>query len=215
MKTNKEKFQEMNKKQKMEYIGEYYKWHILGVMVLIAVAVSLIKTMTAPPEPVHSLNIAVAGKFSADEQILADVQQAFINELDVKLDWQMIDWEYDVSMAVAIDTKLMAMASVGELQGYLISETKFNAYQNSGNLANMFYPLDEIESLNDFFATYDEKKLITDLDENGIQHIYGIKADTVNGLENVVFGETFVYTLFANQENEEVASALTQKFFAN
>jgi len=67
--TDLEKLREMNFKEKLEFIWEYYKYFIIGFVITVAVIWSLIYTIVLNPSPEPALFISWNAGFVTDAQI--------------------------------------------------------------------------------------------------------------------------------------------------
>jgi len=67
--TELEKLREMNFKEKLEYIWEYYKYFIIGFVVAVAFIGSLLYTVVLNPSPEPALFISWNAGFATNEQL--------------------------------------------------------------------------------------------------------------------------------------------------
>ena len=72
--TESEKLREMNFKEKIEYIWEYYKYFIIGFVIAAAVTGSLLYSLVINPNPESALFISWHAGFATDEQ-LSDLKE--------------------------------------------------------------------------------------------------------------------------------------------
>ena len=107
-------FKDMDKKQKVKHIWEYYRYHILATIIAIGVVFSLGKTMLFP-EPPNEVDIVMAGSMYIDSTQEEQVRENFKEEFKTGLDLNAIDWNGDIQFAAIMNQKIPMLFSAKEL----------------------------------------------------------------------------------------------------
>jgi hypothetical protein len=152
MKTNKEKYRELSKKQKKEYIWEYYKYHIVGIVSLLLIIGSLINTWFINPPAKAAVSITFMNKYiNTDEtdEIKNELVKLIITEEDHNKDvfinnYFLTDNIENADLDMASNTKFMANISAKELDVIILNKEKFENLSAIGT----FLELDKL-MLND------------------------------------------------------------------
>ena len=135
------KFEEMNKKQKIAHIWDYYRYHILAVIIAIAVLGALGKTILFP-EPPDAVDIMFAGQMYVDETSTQLVDQ-FKEEYPAGLDLTNVNWESDPQISSIMFQKIPLLLTTNELDVMGIA-TKTGERFAQIYWEDMFMPLEDI-----------------------------------------------------------------------
>ncbi len=125
------KYQDLDRKDKIEYILDYYKIHIIAGILLLILIYNILNTLVFNPEKKVSLDIVVRGGNFDFIEMEADVlkdELATLIELDSKKEQVSIEnlpiREYsNPSFRMAYESKFMAKASNDDLDIIIIDET--------------------------------------------------------------------------------------------
>lgn len=194
-------FEEMNKKEKIKHIWEYYRWHILATIIAVVMIFSLGKTILFP-EPPDEVDIVIAAQMytSVDQE---SVIQKFKDEFKTGLDLTNVNWE-DAQSSVVMLQKIPLMITTDEMDIFGASSA---AYENFVQIygEDMFTPLEDIPALNSLLEKYKDNLVTCDYvsDENGNkiateEHVYGIRVDKLSNIPCI-------------EANEEIIVGLTSK----
>ena len=194
-------FEEMNKKEKVKHIWEYYRWHILATIIAVAMIFSLGKTMLFP-EPPDEVDIVIAAQMytSIDQE---SVVQQFKDEFKTGLYLTSVNWE-DAQSSVVMLQKIPLMITTDEMDIFGASS---DVYENFVEIygEDMFTPLEDIPILSELLEKYKDNLVTCDYvkDENGNKiatekHVYGIRVDKLSNIPCI-------------EANEELIIGLTSK----
>lgn len=172
----------MSKKKQAEYIWDYYKLHIIGVLVIILIAVSFIHSQATKIDYVFNLtmigNIIDDNKKIDLEKKLTSivVKQGEIRKqaiVDI-----MIPDKSNNSGALSNEymQKFIAMMSVGELDVIVLDKSLFDTFVKQG----MFLRLDNNLNL----ATIKNKKIEASSSDN-TKAVYAINAENIKIFKDI------------------------------
>ena len=190
------KFEEMNKKQKIEHIWEYYRYKILAFVVGVCVVIGLGKAILFQ-DPPNDVDITMAGQMYIDVNY-SDVTDQFKEEYQTGLNLINVNWEEDPQTASIIYQKIPFLMSTDELDVMAIATNTFEGFaQIYGE--EMFTPLEDIPEMSDLLEKYKDRLFVCDkiVDENGDlvetkSHIYGIKVDTFSNIPCIIASEEMI-----------------------
>lgn len=191
-------FKEMNKKEKVKHIWEYYRWHILATVIAVVMIFSLGKTILFP-EPPDEVDIVIAAQMYTNTDYNSVLQQ-FKEEFKTGLDLMNINWE-DAESAFVMLQKIPLMITTDEMD---IFGTSSDAYEDFVKIygEDMFTPLEDIPALSDLLEKYKDNLITCDYvnDENGNKiatenHVYGIRVDKLSNIPCIDANEEIVIGL--------------------
>lgn len=128
------KFQMLTKKEKVEHIWEYYRYHILGGAFTLFLIVSLAIQIFGPQPPEPAVSVVVMGVYAQDADKIQALKEDLENIIDngengpVELYMAQVDWNSTSPMDVAMNQKLMLMFQAQEIDVMIVEEDKFNTY---------------------------------------------------------------------------------------
>lgn len=208
-KTNKEKFKELEGKKKIEYIWDYYRWHIVGVILGIFAIWQVIVIINRPPAPVYTTDMVVAGKISMEDEIIDQTLERYHTEFDANIQFMPVNWESMDQSTMATEQLLALKTMVREVDLMILGEAKFGNYQLvEGSDALM--ALDTIPELVETLKKYEDKLLKFTSKEDGKEHVFGIKVDKLDKIEGLIMGEELVICLINPPKNVEPAIDLVK-----
>ncbi|WP_105619892.1 hypothetical protein [Vallitalea okinawensis] len=193
----KEKFNDMDTRSKIQHIGEYYKWHIIGTIIGGLILFSLLNLYIFNPPATPSAQIVVAGAYVDQE-----ATTAYELELREALP-QMVTEEEEIMVLpmffgsgpsdpsfMAATQKLMAMTAANEIDILIGDEENMKRYAERGYFAD----LDELMGQS-FVETYSDQLVEVDViideeyDENGMPYATEVENQAslimVNDSENL------------------------------
>ena len=175
------RFEEMNKKQKVNHIWEYYRYHILATIIAIVVVGSLAKSILFPPPP-NEVDILFAGQMYIDEtanSIKDEMKETF----GAGVDFSNINWETDAQVASVMFQKIPLLIRTEELDVMAITTARYEHFATLYGV-DMFMPLEDVPELSDLLEKYKDSLYVCDkaVDEEGNiidaePHVLGIKTD--------------------------------------
>ncbi|MCT4598891.1 MAG: hypothetical protein N4A50_13565 [Vallitalea sp.] len=196
MKTNKEKYRELSKKQKKEYIWEYYKYHIVGIVSLLLIIGSLINTWFINPPAKAAVSITFMNKYiNTDEtdEIKNELVKLIITEEDHNKDvfinnYFLTDNIENADLDMASNTKFMANISAKELDVIILNKEKFENLSAIGT----FLELDKL-MLNDDLDKIKDKLVKQKNIDTSKYGYYGIDVTDNEKLKSIMGdGEKFM-----------------------
>ncbi|MDL4840306.1 hypothetical protein [Aquibacillus rhizosphaerae] len=123
-------------KEKVDYIWEYYKLHIIGSIVALVLVISLISTTLNSEE---RFNISVVGEnLIEQEQFTTDMNSEF-PEFNVNVDYMNLSEPGINGLGFAESQKFMAHFAAGEIDVIVLEKESFNDLINE----EAFAPLTE------------------------------------------------------------------------
>lgn len=176
------RFKDMSKIEKVKHIWEYYRYHILAVIIAICVVGALGKTILFP-EPPNDVDIMLAGQMYIDDTQYNEVCNEYKEQYKTGLNLNNINWEGDAQLVAMMYQKIPLLMTTKELDVMAIStDTYENFVSNYG--ADMFQPLEEVPELKELLEKHKDKLFvydkIKDKDGNLVdapKHVYGIKVE--------------------------------------
>ncbi len=206
-------FEEMNKKEKVKHIWEYYRWHILATIIAVVMIFSLGKTILFP-EPADEVDIVIAAQMYTN--IDHDrVTQQFKDEFKTGLDLTNINWE-DAQTSVVMLQKIPLMITTDEMDIFGASSA---AYENFMQIygEDMFTPLEDIPELSALLEKYKDHLVTCDYvsDEEGNkvpteEHVYGIRVDKLSNIPSIEANEEMIVGLTSKVKDLDKAIVMLQ-----
>jgi len=143
------KLREMTFKSKLEYIWEYYKFHIIIFLVLIFVLFSMLNIWVFNPNPEPALFISWNAGFATDEQ--EDRLREFLEErlIDEGANEEVVVSQLffgnaDPSIDMAGLQRTVAMIAAGMIDLFIVDEDLLNTYTEAGYLQPLDSFLDKL-----------------------------------------------------------------------
>jgi len=149
----KRKIKEMPFKKKVEYIWEYYKFHLIVIILILAIAGGIINSVFINPRPQITLFVAWSTGFITDEQtsdLTEKMNERIIepkaNEtVEINMFFPTAD---DPSMDAAQIQRLAAMLSAGMIDVFILDFEMLEGYASFGYLEPMESFLNDIRRIN-------------------------------------------------------------------
>lgn len=121
-------FKELNNQEKKEYIIEYYKFHILGGLVVLIILFSLLNHYVFNPPKQVIVDVTITAPYADPagiEELQAEVKKAVEEKTANKtglLEILYFSEKNDPQMQMAMTAKLMGKASTGELDILILDQ---------------------------------------------------------------------------------------------
>jgi len=179
-----DKLREMTFKEKIEYIWEYYKYHIIGLAIFVFVLVSLLNFWVFNPNPDEALFISWNAGFATDEQI--DDLTSFLEErlIDEDVNEKVVIAQYfynsdDPTVFMANVQRTVAMIAAGVIDLFVLDMQLLEEYSDIGYLQPLDNILTEVRLKNPEVFSRIEENIIYTLCDTG----EGIKERRVTGVK--------------------------------
>lgn len=180
-------FKELNWKEKISHIWDYYRWPIAGTIVGGALIISFLVAVLTP-KTIYDVDVMLAGKLSYD-----DTSEAFINtfrdEYNVSIDLTMADWETASQVEMVLLQKIPLLIRTEELDILGVDPAQYESFvQRMGT--DMFIPLDTIPEAEGLLEKYSDRLYTSNIMLEGFEdtpveveeHVYGIRVETFNNI---------------------------------
>ncbi|MDA3732233.1 hypothetical protein PBV87_12130 [Niameybacter massiliensis] len=198
-KSNREKFKEMNTKQKVGYIWEYYRYAILGTIIGIFLVSQIVTTMLKPKDNFDA-HVVVTSKMVIDSAKMEEEEQFFKENFNTDLYYLPADWSQMDSQMVLNDQLMMLKIQVREVDIFAMSEDRYSKYMEIEGF-DPFLALDEVPEMAPLLEQYKDSLLTATSLEDGKEHVYGIKVDKLEHLEGGITAEPLVISLISVPKN--------------
>lgn len=213
--TEKEKWQGMSKKERWQYIKDYYLMRAIVTLIIIISVVSIVKTMLEP-KPEVLLSVAVVDDFF-NEQTYEDLQAQFdaLLGLDPETQETFFDTGYSLNGGnYQYWQKFSIYNAVGEIDVTLIPLSLFQEYATGGFFSPVagHLPTDLYMALSEYMLEVPQK------DEQGnpipdSETVYGICVDSSWVFEGQERVEPFVLAFNAAPKNVDNAEKFIRFLF--
>ena len=206
-KTNKEKFEALDTKKKLEYVWDYYKWHIFGGIFGVVAIIYIIYFINRPDPPVYSADVLVSGVIQVDPTDIKADQLEMQEAVDGGIYTMATDWDTMDQMTMVNDQLIMIKIQTKECDLMVIPESKHEKYLTNQDF-ELFHKLDEIPELDEVLEMYSDQLVKGTTPVDGDEHVYGIRVNELKNVESVVLGEDLVISMMNPPKNTEAAIEL-------
>lgn len=204
------KFQKLTRKEKVEHIWEYYRFHILGGGLALFMLGSLLFQIFGPQPPKPAASVVIMGMYSHDEdkveKFKGDIENIINNGEtgQVEVDMYPVDWDSMSPMDAAMNQKLVLMFQAREIDVMIIEEKKYNSFIS--NIEETIYEnlQDEPELakiLEDNEAALVKRKLDGDTKEG----VYGLSVKDNMKLQSIGLNDDYIVSIPVVTDNRENA----------
>jgi hypothetical protein len=148
-KSFKENTANMNTSEKISYIWEYYKYHILLTIMAIAVVASFVVGRINHKEIVLNVNISTKGiNYDTLNKLVTDSNNALIEKGDKKEVQILYNNTALGDMTIAIKQKMVAEIAAAELDILVLSKEEFEILAKQGTFVDIseFFKSNNIDS---------------------------------------------------------------------
>ncbi|MCT4687801.1 hypothetical protein [Vallitalea sp.] len=190
-KSNKAKFKELTRKEKVEYIWEYYKIHIFASILVMIIVGSFLNIWVFNPPPKSAVSVNFVGS-----SIVSDNTESLEKELNPIIVTEEMGnkkvffntFVYGIEnpqIQMATQTKFVANISARELDVLILDKEQYNFLLLQGSMI----PLDKVFS-------EDELNKLTDRlikgksEEDTNEQIYGINVTDNEKIKTVMVGDS-------------------------
>ncbi len=204
------KYQDLNRKQKIEYIWDYYKLHIIAGCVGLIVLIYTLNAFIFNPPPKSIFNVAIMGNqvdMTKTEDLSKELEHVLLGE-DVKssvvtVEAYFMDAENaNPNMVMASSAKFMANLQENMIDIFIIDENQFKELNKAGIYMELDKVLDQktLEQYEDSLVRINNK-------------IYGIDISSNPALSKLIFGEEKnIISIYVNTQHLEDSLKIYQWF---
>ena len=208
MKSNKEKFKAMNTKEKIGYIWEYYRLHIIGSILGIFILGQMIHFATTP-KPDYDAHLIITAQMALDTEKVEEDENYFRETFNTDLYYLPANWSVMDQATVVNEQLLMVKISVREADVFAMSQARYDKYMAIEGF-DPFMPLEEIPELADILEEYKDSLVMGKGVEDQKEHVYGIKIEKSNALSGAQVIEPLIISLIDTPKNMEKAIELVK-----
>ncbi|CAM4052089.1 hypothetical protein [Lederbergia lenta] len=209
-KSLKEILAPMSKAEKMKYIWHYYRFHMLGALLLIIIVAVSVNSINNKKDTL--MNVMIVGELINTEKV-SEIKQSLNEELlskaeqdSAEISVQEITYslnDMNPQMQAGLQ-KMAAELSAGYVDILLVEKSFFDDMNKDGQLLD----------LQDLYGNQplpigEEHKYFAE--DNGV--ITGINVTAIKQFEEVIFDENIVMCVPANTKNEEFITRYLQYVF--
>ena len=223
LKLEKEKLREMNFKQKMEYLWEYYKLPFFGILIGVAIIAALINTWFFDTSPKTVFFIAWSTGYATEETLEGIVE---ILEDHLEIDRQserveissFVSFDDNPTMIMANMSRMAAMVAVGDIDAFILDPLMVADYSEVQYLKPLDDVLAEIRLIDPVTYSLIEDRLIRTLhgpDEPGTEiRITGIDISSCPLFMEVgIFQEDLIFSVAVTSDNFDMVVGTIIRFF--
>ncbi|MCL2222892.1 MAG: hypothetical protein FWC20_11110 [Oscillospiraceae bacterium] len=192
------KLRKMNFREKMEYIWEYYKPLLIGIVVFLLISGSLINTWFINPPPQTALLIEWSADFVLNEQLVTlaeTLTKQLVDETENEIVSASLFFETpdDPQMMMAMVSRRMALLSAGELDVFIQNFEQLRGTALNGTVMPLDAVLAEVQSISPLIFNIAEERLIYALydpfEDGGQEQIMGVDISGSPLLQELGFHE--------------------------
>ncbi len=204
------KFQKLTRKEKVEHIWEYYRYHILGGAFTVFIVASLLIQVFGPQPPEPVVSVVVMGVYVNDmdkiEAFKAEIEDIIDNGENgpVELNMFQVNWESTSPMDVAMNQKLMLMFQAQEIDVMIVEKEKFNSYIVNVE-EGIYEPFEGVEEIRETLEANEENLVKRKLKGDTERRVYGLYSKGNEKLQKVGLGDDFVISVPIVSDKKENA----------
>ncbi|MGL4363337.1 MAG: hypothetical protein ACRCSG_08765 [Cellulosilyticaceae bacterium] len=202
-------YKDLNRKQKISHIWEYYKGYIIGSIAVILVAGSIGSAMLRPRPVQHAADLIVTGKMIYDEEQLEITAQKMEEAINGGVEVMANDWEANDMITSTNEQTLSLRFKAKECDVLAIAGGRHQRFLNIEDF-DPFYMLDTIPELEKLLEENEEHLIKGISKADGKEHVFGIRTDVFKNLEGIELGETYSVSILSSQKDLDAAVALVK-----
>lgn len=212
--STKQKLKDMNKKQKIEFIWDYYRFHIIGTIILIAIVTSFTMDIMNRKETV--LNVTILGEYLDTDRKDVLEKKAASELIKEEQDKKQILFDFLIKQkdmrdeySMASVQKLQAAIAAKDIDILILDKVDFEIYASQGT----FMKLSDLPDFTQLGVS--EKDLVKyqakDIDSK--QEIYAINAESLPVLKELNYNtKDKVLCIVVNSQRLNVATEFLKWF---
>lgn len=178
-------FRELQGRERLTYIWDYYKWLILGISIFILVAATSIPGIIENHKEAVLYTAFVNSRLPSQES--TTIMDDFVKEADIDMDGRriMLDTSFIINrnegdtVSMQCNQKLMALFSTNTLDVMVCDDDNFQFYAENGCFQDLQKVLPQ-----DIFEKYEPYMLTCDTDKSESPAYYGISVKTSKVLDD-------------------------------
>ena len=217
------KLREMSFKEKLEHIWEYYKFYLIGLVIILVIIGSLINAWFINPQPKTALLLSWNTGFVSHEQ-LSELAEALTQRLvdekekEVVSATLMLTSTDDPTINMASQQRMIAMVAAGEIDVFILDSTMLVEYAGNGLIRPVESMLAEIRSIDPIAYDRIEERIVYarfESEEGQIEEsIMGVNIENCPILIELDFYEKdLIFSLCATSNRLENVKAALIAFF--
>ena len=196
-------FKELNFKEKVAHIWEYYRWYFLSVIIGVVMLSSILVSVFTPQE-LHDVDILIAGKLNYDET-QPEVVESYKEMFNADLGLSNMNWEAQMGqMEMAMLQKIPLLVRTNELDILGLEPTTFQSYTRQLGV-DLLIPLETVpefkellEKYEDRLMSYNEKYNEDQQLEEVEEHINGIRVSEFANIPCITANEEMIIGVTVN-----------------
>ncbi len=204
-------FQKLTKKEKVEHIWEYYRYHILGGAFAIFIVSSLLIQVFGPQPPEPLASVVVMGVYAQDmdkvDQLKKEMESIIEGDGEfgpVELSMHQVDFNSNSPMDAAMNQKLMLMFQAKEIDVLIVEESKFDSYIENIEYG-IYESLEDQPELKEILEANQENLVRRIPNGETIEKVYGLSSRNNIKLKSVGLGDDFVISVPAISDKKDNA----------
>ena len=163
-------------KEKMSYFWEYYKWHVIAVVLCVVIAFSIVHTIASRKETAYYAAFINMGETYNSKEY----RQGFVDKTGIDQKKQAVYWDSEMFLdltkmdeaTVTTTQKIMVYLSAGDLDCMVGDLSAMNRYAYNNVLLDLrtFLTAQELEKYEPYFF-YVDQAVIEEAAEKGIMEV--------------------------------------------
>ena len=204
------KFQKLTKKEKVEHIWEYYRFHILGGTLGVIMLSSLLFQIFGPQPPAPAASIVIMGVYVHDDEANANFEKEIENIIDngengkVEVNMFQANWDAASPMDLAMNQKFMLMFQAKEIDVMIVGEQQYDSYIINVQ-ESIYESLDDKAELAEVLEKNKDKLVKRKLEGDIKEKIYGLYAKDNIKLKSIGLEDDYVVSIPRISDNKENA----------
>lgn len=204
------KFKKLNKKEKVEHIWEYYRFHIIGGGLGLILLSSLLIQVFGPRPPEALVNVVIMGKYDHNDEAIESFKEEIADIIQndegkkVEVSISGVDWESASPMETAMNQKLVLLFQAREVDVMIVEEPKFDSFVDNFE-ERLFVALDQEVELEEVLKNNSDNLVKRLLPEDAKEQVYGISSKGNLKLQGIGLGEDYVISVLDLSEKKEDA----------
>ena len=205
------KFKALTKKEKIEHIWEYYRFHIIGSIIGIFFIANMLVTVFGPKPPEPVANVVIAGSYVGDDEKIDQFRNDIENIIDqggngkVNLNILSVNWEHQSEMTMAMEQKFMIMFQMREVDVLLLEKEKFDSYVDKLD-STMYQPLESIPELAQILEANKDNLVMRKFPDDAGERVYGLFVKDNIKLKDMGLGDNYIISIPVVANNPDHAA---------
>jgi len=209
------KFKALTRKEKIEHIWEYYKFHIIGTIVTTIFLINLLVTIFSPKLPEPGAHVVMIGSLAQDDEKTASLTSEMEHIIGdgederVKLTFFSVNWEETSQLTIGMEQKLMVMLHTREIDILGLEKQRFDVYAKNLD-ESMFESLEDISTLEKILEQNQDNLVKVKFGDEEEEKVYGIFVKDNIKFKKMGLGDDFIMTIPVVTKNKDNAVKVIQ-----